>query len=320
MAKVKAAVEYKLSSFSTLPSQPEWQHSVQQGLLSIVLRSDKTTVTAVTMDVPKCLVRTYTHDEFREAFLPNLTVSRRLAAQQLKSMRFMGGIDPDVVNTLQAIIDDELDVRPPMDKSLFIYRSETGRHALARLDGDDHIFALTIEHGQVMERFLEREDFESVYTPIIGTCYTSNAAKIFESYAAASGDRLSPDARAFLNELINGKTRSTKMATNAAKKVEKKVTKPTTEAAEKRSSLAPAKSPAAVKAAKLTQAARPREPRESASKMFRELIMDGKLTDDQIFQKVQAKFGLGDEKRNYVKWYRNHLKKTGKNPPAAKAA
>lgn len=59
-------------------------------------------------------------------------------------------------------------------------------------------------------------------------------------------------------------------------------------------------------------------PRESASALFKELIMDGKLTDDKIFDKVKAKFGLDDKKRSYVAWYRNALKKEGKKPPEAK--
>ena len=56
----------------------------------------------------------------------------------------------------------------------------------------------------------------------------------------------------------------------------------------------------------------------SAAQMFQGLIMEGKLTDDEIFEQVQAEFGLDDKKRGYVKWYRNNLKKKGENPPEAK--
>lgn len=310
-----ATVDYKLCSFSTLPYQPEWQASVQQGLLTIVLRSDRTTVTAITMDVPMCAVKMYTHDEFRKAFIPNLWVSRRLAAQQLKTMRFMGAIEPNHVEALQEIINEEKDIRVPLDQSLYTYRSETGRYALAKLDEDGDVLVLTIEDGKVLDRYMTKDDFSSVYSISMGNYAHATSAKVFQSYAAAAGQRLSPAAKAFLTELTSKQTRSTTMA-NAAKKSEKKVSKPSAvESAEKRSTQAPTKSPAVAKAAKEKQA-----PRETASKMFRELIMDGKLNDDQIFQKVQAKFGLGDEKRNYVKWYRNHLKKTGHNPPEAKKA
>jgi hypothetical protein len=70
-------------------------------------------------------------------------------------------------------------------------------------------------------------------------------------------------------------------------------------------------------AAKKSTGAGPK--RETASGMFQTLIMEGKLSDDQIFGKVKAKFGLDEKKRSYVAWYRNHLKKAGKKPPAAKA-
>lgn len=61
---------------------------------------------------------------------------------------------------------------------------------------------------------------------------------------------------------------------------------------------------------------KPRGP--TAAARFQELIMEGKKTDDQIFAVVQKEFGLDDNKRSYVKWYRNYLTKQGKNPPAAK--
>lgn len=83
-----------------------------------------------------------------------------------------------------------------------------------------------------------------------------------------------------------------------------------------------AKKKAAAKAAKQAKKsgakATPREQRETASSMFRELIMAGKLTDDQIFAKVKAKYGLDDGKRNYVSWYRYQLRKQGKKPPEGK--
>lgn len=60
----------------------------------------------------------------------------------------------------------------------------------------------------------------------------------------------------------------------------------------------------------------PRGP--TAASRFQDLIMEGKKTDDQIFAVVQKEFGLDDNKRSYVKWYRNYLTKQGKNPPAAK--
>ncbi len=62
------------------------------------------------------------------------------------------------------------------------------------------------------------------------------------------------------------------------------------------------------------------EKKASAANLFKDLIMKGGQTDDQIFAKVKEAFGLDDKKRGYVAWYRNHLKKSGQNPPDAKAA
>lgn len=56
----------------------------------------------------------------------------------------------------------------------------------------------------------------------------------------------------------------------------------------------------------------------SAASRIRDLIMEGKLTDDKIFETAQKEFGLSDDKRGYVPWYRNDLKKKGMNPPAPK--
>jgi len=57
---------------------------------------------------------------------------------------------------------------------------------------------------------------------------------------------------------------------------------------------------------------------KSAAAMFQGLILEGKLTDDEIFAAVQEQFGLDDKKRSYVGWYRNKLKKDGQNPPEGK--
>lgn len=79
--------------------------------------------------------------------------------------------------------------------------------------------------------------------------------------------------------------------------------------------------PAAKPAAKTAPAKRePVERKPSAASRFQDLIMEGKLTDDEIFAAVKKEFSLSDEKRSYVSWYRNHLIKKGKNPPAAKEA
>jgi len=81
---------------------------------------------------------------------------------------------------------------------------------------------------------------------------------------------------------------------------------------------APKKTPAAKKP--VTRRAKPTSTGEykSAAAMFQGLILEGKLTDDEIFAAVQEQFGLDDKKRSYVGWYRNKLKKDGQNPPEGK--
>lgn len=88
-------------------------------------------------------------------------------------------------------------------------------------------------------------------------------------------------------------------------------------AAKKEANLAKLKALNAEKKAK-REAEGPKERKPSAASRFCELIMEGKKTDDQIFETVQKEFGLDDGKRSYVGWYRNKLRKDGKNPPDAK--
>jgi len=47
----------------------------------------------------------------------------------------------------------------------------------------------------------------------------------------------------------------------------------------------------------------------SASSRFKDLILEGGRTDEEIFKICQAEYGLSDDKRSYVSWYRNWLKK-----------
>jgi len=47
----------------------------------------------------------------------------------------------------------------------------------------------------------------------------------------------------------------------------------------------------------------------SASSRFKDLILEGGRTDEEIFKICQEEYGLSDDKRAYVSWYRNWLKK-----------
>ena len=71
------------------------------------------------------------------------------------------------------------------------------------------------------------------------------------------------------------------------------------------------------KTEKAAKAAKPKKDtsKPSAATRFRELIMAGKLTDDEIFVTMQKEYGLDKSKRGYVQWYRKDLEKQGQKPP-----
>lgn len=112
-----------------------------------------------------------------------------------------------------------------------------------------------------------------------------------------------------------GKKGTTKQAIDKAPK--RATQTPEEKAAKKAANLAKLKELNAKKKAE-REAAGPKERKPSAASRFCDLIMEGKKTDDQIFAIVQKEFGLDDGKRSYVGWYRNKLRKDGKNPPDAK--
>lgn len=162
------------------------------------------------------------------------------------------------------------------------------------------------------------DSFDQRFTPMEGYP-VEKACQLFVNYSQTLG--ATKEAMEYLGQVINVSKQELEMATTKKQvTAEKSVAKPAAKKA------APAKvtkaaKPAVTKAAKpAAKPAKAGEKKPSAAQMFQDLIMAGKLTDDQIFEKVQAEFGLDEKKRGYVKWYRNHLKKQGQNPPEAKVA
>jgi len=161
------------------------------------------------------------------------------------------------------------------------------------------------------------DSFDHRFTPTEGYP-VEKACQLFVNYSQTLG--ATKEAMDYLGQVINVSKQELEMAT--AKKqttAEKPATKPATKKAApvKTAKVEKPTAKAAKPAAKPVKAG---EKKPSAAQMFQDLIMAGKLTDDQIFEKVQAEFGLDEKKRGYVKWYRNHLKKQGANPPEAKVA
>lgn len=160
-------------------------------------------------------------------------------------------------------------------------------------------------------------DVESLPAPefakqykLLGEYPAERAAQLYVSYAVSAG--ATEAAMSMLSGIIKVTPKEIEMATSKkAATAAKKATKPAAKAAAK------GKAPAKGKAAKGTNGAAPaKTPRgETAASMFQALIREGKLTDGDIFAKVQSKFGLDDKKRSYVAWYRNYLTKKGEKVP-----
>jgi len=184
-----------------------------------------------------------------------------------------------------------------------------------RVDGRVKFIPLDVDGLQVCG--LSQREFDDRFKPIAGYP-VKRACELYLSYSQNIG--ATQEALGYLGRVITITKEVAVMATNKRA------------AAEARQAPAPAKPSKAVsakatpkKAEKPVKAdAKPApkkstgEKRHSAAQMFQDLIMQGKLTDDQIFAKVKAEFNLDDGKRGYVGWYRNHLRKQGQNPPDAK--
>lgn len=159
-------------------------------------------------------------------------------------------------------------------------------------------------------------EFDQRYEPMVNYP-AEKACQLFLNYSQTIG--ATKEALGYLGQIVNVSKQEADMATTKKTAATEKAAATKT-AAKKAAPAKPAAKPAPAKTAKpaAKPAAKTGEKKMSAAQMFQDLIMQGKLTDDQIFEKVQAQFGLDEKKRGYVKWYRNHLKKQGANPPEAK--
>ena len=188
-----------------------------------------------------------------------------------------------------------------------------------------HVKYIPLDVGTGLEvQTMGVDVFDQRFTPMVNYP-AEKACQLYLGYSQNIG--ASKEALDYLGQVISISKQEFTMATakKAAPPADAKTParrasngKPTPAKAGRRTTdpvVAPAKEPKA-KAAP----AKAGEKKMSAAQMFQDLIMAGKLTDDQIFEKVQAEFGLDEKKRGYVKWYRNHLKKNGKNPPEPKVA
>jgi len=197
-------------------------------------------------------------------------------------------------------------------------------------DKDDvQYIELDIVNGLTVQE-LNVKDFDKRFKPM-SNYPIEKACSLYVAYSQTIG--ATEEALDALGQYCSITNQEYEMATSKASATQEKKTatkaKPAAKASVAKAAAKPAarpkaepkaaKAPVAKAAAKAKPAAKATgEKKHSASAMFQDLIMEGKLTDDQIFEKVKAEFNLDDSKRGYTKWYRNHLAKQGKNPPAAK--
>jgi hypothetical protein len=162
---------------------------------------------------------------------------------------------------------------------------------------------------------LPTREFYGTYKPI-PNYPIAKAVQVFLEYAKTLG--ATKEVMELFAKITTVTEEMTKLATTRRKVDEPKIVaeKPKKEpkkiAQEKPSKQPVEKKPAKVKESKSAGS------KKSAAQTFKDLIMDGKLTDREIFKKVQDEFALDDSKFGYVKWYRNNLIKSGMKPPAAK--
>lgn len=152
------------------------------------------------------------------------------------------------------------------------------------------------------------------------------ACRLFLSYSQTIG--ATKEALGYLGQVISISEQEIKMATrkkqvtteksDAAKVVAKAAAKKPLASTKPVAGKATAGKTVAKPTTGKTAAVKDAPKRLSAAQMFQDLIMEGKLTDDAIFEEVKEAYGLDEKKRGYVKWYRNHLAKQGMNPPKAK--
>lgn len=160
---------------------------------------------------------------------------------------------------------------------------------------------------------MKATEFDQKFTQMVNYS-AEKACRLYASYAQTIG--ATKEALDFLGKLIEITDKEYKMATT-----KKNAAAVKSVPAKKVSAVSKEAKPKTTENKKSVQAAKPAKSgvkKPSAAQMFQDLIMKGKLTDDQIFEKVQAEFGLDDKKRAYVNWYRNNLRKQGKTPPDAK--
>ena len=289
-----------------------------------VLADDRLKV--IEQGVFRAVFRELTRDELVDIAWVDLTRSRLEALQSIyRTVLTWLAATPEVKEALPALIrEGEKDVwhqngripKPSLlahqyDKPTVWIDHERRtclRSPLTKETGG--VYFVPMEHGEGFNlEFLTDKEFRGRFTQL-PDYPIAKAARLYLSYALVAG--ATESALEFLGTLTTITPKERQMATS--KRASKKAAAPAgngrakPKAVKKVAGAAPAPQP---KAKKVVAAQARGRSGESAASMFQALIREGKKTDQQIFDEVQKKFGLDANKRGYVAWYRNFLKKKG---------
>lgn len=328
------------------------------GFVAVALEVKRGVVLVLSCDMDKVRSESLTIPELVARYEPDVTRSRLSIAEQLRSCAatYFAADSAITAARLQNLLETLMKQKPNTVKELKKAAAQPGKVIKVKVEGTpepikaaakktvgptvcaDHNRRISLEisriDGTVIHIPLMSSTFDTVtedassfdqrFTPVEGYP-AERAARLFVEYAQHTGatnaaihelGRLTTITKQEKEIMVaKAKTVADKKPAAAKTKVKEK-TAPKEKGGVKiaaKKAVAKGKQPAALKAAKEKSG-------PTAATRFRELIMAGKLTDDQIFATVQKEFGLDDKKRTYVAWYRNDLVKKGEKPPTAKEA
>jgi hypothetical protein len=309
----------------------------QWGHVALVTATEPTFVQLVIHNLYRVEVIELMHEDFCKLYHPDFASTPDKSAKELRNYCHTGLLPvPPALELIERIISSQPSIEEitvmkttaaTKGKEAKLAAQTSKVHAdfnrrtcieISRDDGVVRYIPLTADGFEVETATIK--EFEAKFK-LLQDYPADKAAKLYAEYTKHLG--ATKEVMQHLAKLCNITDKEIQMATakKAAKDSTKAAAKPAAKAPAKKAAKPAAKAPAKKTApAKTTKpAANDGAPRASASQMFKDLIMEGKLTDDQIFAKVQAEYNLDEKKRGYVKWYRNDLEKKGMNPPAAKA-
>jgi len=270
-------------------------------------------------DVRKFTLKSYMYREFFDQFYPDFAVPTHRVARNMYAMRMLIPIKVGELEQLRDFVKRTPSVEAEEGHGR-VFCTETLRTAIVYNLTQEEVSYVALDERSLRVQTVPWERFNDYYTQT--KFPTALAAKIYEQVESFSpAARLHP-YRKLLQAIQHNPDKELPMAkkSNAATamKGDDDMSQEQSESTSKKAATKkPTGSAAALRAAKKTDAPKAaKSPDSSAASMFKTLIMEGKLADDQIFKKVADKFNLDDSKRGYVKWYRNYLQKKGQNPPA----